>query len=107
MEDGYAYFASDLFSKFALAYELMGPPNDPEPGPEDDKEDIVPGDPKNSDPEKISTNGSEAKTDPARAVPAETGDPSDMYMWLLLMTLAAGAALIAAVMKRQVVGDRS
>ena len=101
VEDGYAYFESDLFSRYALAYDIT----EPEEDTNKDKTDTVPEDPGSKEPAKsgVTKTGpgnlavKNAQTAEIRVTPAETGDAADLNLWLVLMVLAAGAMLTAVL----------
>ena len=57
VRDGRAYFASDLFSRFALAYDMNEPAGKPVPEPT-----IVPGKPENTKPAKDEVTKAGTKT---------------------------------------------
>ena len=113
VENGYAFFASDLFSQYALAYDLSEPAGEPtEETTEETTEeptDVVPADPgcENVKQVKCSTERKAAKTSTKKSsetavkvVAAETGDASNAALWLALMALAACAVLAAVSVKR-------
>ena len=120
VRDGRAYFASDLFSKFALAYDLIESKEDPEPSEDEtkteDKTSINPANPGSGDAEPaktgvIKTNtrtGTKpsAKQKVQTAVitvkPAKTGDTSNVNLWLVLMFLSVCAALSAVFSKKTI-----
>ena len=93
VRDGLACFASDLFSKFALGYQVEGLGGD----------DGLDADPDEAGVTKTSVKksaGKKAKAAESRVIAAETGDVSDVMLWLVLMGLAAGAAFIAVLTKK-------
>ena len=105
VENGYAFFASDLFSQYALAYDLSEPAGEPTEEPTE----VVPADPgcENVKQVKCSTERKAAKTSTKKSsetavkvVAAKTGDTSNMVLWLALMALAACAVLAAVFVKR-------
>ena len=105
VEGGYAFFASDLFSQYALAYDISEPAGEPTEEPTD----VVPADPgcENVKQVKCSTEKKAAKTGTKKSsetavkvVAAETGDASNAALWLALMALAACAVLAAVFVKR-------
>ena len=105
MENGYAFFASDLFSQYALAYDVSEPAGEPTEEPTE----VVPADPgcENVKQVKCSTERKAAKTGTKKSsetavkvVAAKTGDTSNMVLWLALMALAACAVLAAMFVKR-------
>ena len=69
VEDGYAYFSSDLFSTFALAYDVNEVAVD-----NDDNVDNV-----------------------DNVTPPDTGDASNTVLWLVLMGLSVAVALTAVL----------
>ena len=116
VRDGIAYFASDRFSLFALAYEtdkLGGDdgldPSEDVPGiaPENEETGIVPVNSGNKEPVKCGVTKTsvkksaeqKAKAVEGRVIAAETGDVSNVTLWLVLMVLAAGVALAAVFVK--------
>ena len=110
VRDGLACFASDLFSKFALGYQVEGLGGDDglDADPDEDEPAIVPENPENEEPVKAGVTktsvkksaGKNAKAAESRVIAAETGDVSDVMLWLVLMGLAAGAAFIAVLTKK-------
>ena len=105
VEGGYAFFASDLFSQYALAYDISEPAGEPTEEPTE----VVPADPgcENVKQVKCSTERKAAKTSTKKSsetavkvVAAKTGDTSNMVLWLALMALAACAVLAAVFVKR-------
>lgn len=110
VRDGLACFASDLFSKFALGYQVEGLGGDDglDADPDEDEPAIVPENPENEEPVKAGVTktsvkksaGKKAKAAESRVIAAETGDVSDVSLWLVLMGLAAGAAFIAVLAKK-------
>ena len=105
VEGGYAFFASDLFSQYALAYDISEPAGEPTEEPTE----VVPADPgcENVKQVKCSTEKKAAKTGTKKSVEtavkvvaAETGDASNAALWLALMALAACAVLAAVFVKR-------
>ena len=116
VQDGRACFASDLFSKFALAYDIKEPAEKPVPEPT-----IVPGKPDNTKPAKDEVTkagtktaakksaGKTAKTGKAaagRVTSPKTGDDAHTNLWLALMVLAVGAAMITALRKNRKEGNQ-
>jgi hypothetical protein len=114
VENGRAYFASDLFSLFALAYDENEASGEPEPvpseeNPAEDNTNIAPVNTGNEEPAKCSVTKTSVKTSPAkqpqakaregRVAAAKTGDVSNVTLWLVLMILAAGAAITAVFAK--------
>ena len=89
VRDGLACFASDLFSKFALGYQVEGLGENEGP--------VKAGVTKTSVKKSA---GKKAKAAESRVIAAETGDVSDVMLWLVLMGLAAGAAFIAVLTKK-------
>ena len=110
VRDGRAYFASDLFSRYALAYDVNEPAEKPVPD-----QTIVPGKPENTEPAKEEAAKADTKTSAkkssgktaktaktgkaaaGRAASPKTGDDARTDLWLALMVLAAGAAMAAAL----------
>ena len=115
VRDGRAYFASDLFSKFALAYDPIESGEDPEPEPSEDKADIAPANPGsgNAEPAKTEVIKTNTKTGTKPSAtqkvqtavitvkPARTGDTSNVSLWLVLMFLAS-ATLIVVYRKKAI-----
>ena len=110
VRDGLACFASDLFSRFALGYQVEGLGGDDglDADPDEDEPAIVPENPENEEPVNAGVTktsvkkfaGKKAKAAESRVIAAETGDVSDVSLWLVLMGLAAGAAFIAVLAKK-------
>ena len=110
VRDGLACFASDLFSRFALGYQVEGLGGDDglDADPDEDEPAIVPENPENEEPVKAGVTktsvkksaGKKAKAAESRVIAAETADVSDVMLWLVLMGLAAGAAFIAVLTKK-------
>ena len=109
VENGYAFFASDLFSQYALAYDLSEPAGEPTEEPTEEPTGVVPADPgcENVKQIKCSTEKKAAKTSTKKSsetavkvVAAETGDTSNMVLWLALMALAACVVLAVVFVKR-------
>ena len=110
VQDGRACFASDLFSKFALAYDMNEPAEKPVPD-----QTIVPGKPENTEPAKEEAAKADTKTSAkksagktaktaktgkaaaGRAASPKTGDDARTDLWLALTVLAAAAAMAAAL----------
>lgn len=117
VENGRAYFASDLFSLFALAYDENDASGEPEPAPSEenpaeDNTNITPVNTGNEEPVKCSVTKTSVKKSPekqsqakkakareGRIAAAQTGDVSNVTLWLVLMILAAGAAITAVFAK--------
>lgn len=117
VENGRAYFASDLFSLFALAYDENDASGEPEPAPSEenpaeDNTNIVPVNTGNEEPAKCSVTKTSVQKSPAkqsqakkvkaaegRVAAAETGDVSNATLWLMLMVLTVGAAITAVFAK--------
>ena len=76
--------------------------------PDEDEPAIVPENPENEEPVKAGVTKTSvkksavknAKAAESRVIAAETGDVSDVSLWLVLMGLAAGAAFIAVLAKK-------
>ena len=107
VRDGRAYFASDLFSRYALAYDVNEPAEKPVPD-----QTIVPGKSDNTKPAKDEVTKADTKTaakkSAGKAVKTEkaaagrttspkTGDNANSDLWLTLMVLVVGAAMITAL----------
>ena len=112
VRDGHAYFASDKFSLFALAYDVAEAGGDDsldeqDTAPENEDPGIAPVNSENKEPAKCgvtktSVKKSEvkkAKAAEGRVIAAETGDVSNVTLWLALMILAVGAALTVVFAK--------
>ncbi|MBP3879420.1 MAG: hypothetical protein J6D46_03800, partial [Lachnospiraceae bacterium] len=130
VRDGNAYFESDVFSKYALAYEEKAPAEKPEPTAPEEKPSVKPSKPGSENVKPVNrgtgrtqttTRKTTTKTTAKKAAtkkasgkgvqaagielnvvkPAQTGDVSNVNLWLALAGLSVLAALAAVFAKRQ------
>ena len=122
VKDGIAYFASDLFSRFALAYDESKPEtapeektpdpvsadepepaaDEPEPAADEEETHSTSEDPASKEEEPVQTGTAktaEIKAAAVRITPAKTADANHLNLWLL-MALLADAMFAAAFPKK-------
>ena len=105
VRDGNAYFESDVFSKYALAYEEKEPAEKPDPTAPEVKPSVKPAKPGSENVEPVVNRGTGRKQTTGIELnvvkPAQTGDVSNVNLWLALAGLSVLAVLAAVFAKRQ------
>ena len=105
VRDGNAYFESDVFSKYALAYEEKAPAEKPDPTAPEVKPSVKPAKPGSENVKPVVNRGTGRKQTTGIELnvvkPAQTGDVSNVNLWLALAGLSVLAVLAAVFAKRQ------